>query len=526
METQVYTFDFETDPFEAGRIPEPFCVGVYDGTTFHSHWGEAESVVNWILEFIEEAPEGAIFYAHNGGKFDFHFFKEHLEGDIKIIAARITKAMVNGKEIRDSYSLIPIPLGAYKKTDISYWKMEATHRNHFKGEIISYLKDDCVYLYTLITEFIKEFGIALTMAGAAMRELKKFTQVDRMTSQVQDEFFRNFFYGGRTQCFESGVQKGDFKCYDVNSMYPAVMKDFQHPASVDYTSYTGKHAYSILEHCDFAIIEATNNNALPCVVKDERGTRLDFTVKRGKFHATGHEIRAGLETGLIKIHKVIVAFKANRHVNFADFIEHYYSARMEAKARGDDLRVLFYKLIMNSSYGKFAQNPEHFKDWCLVDNQALPFPWLPQHEFDNGLIIYSRPTIKPHYIFRYNVMTAASITGAARAQLMRGLHKATRPVYCDTDGIICEHLDAELDEKKLGAWKYEGSGDTIAIAGKKMYALNKDGQSIKIASKGVRLTGKQIFEVAGGAEIVYENIAPTFNIAKETRFIKRRVKAT
>jgi len=181
---------------------------------------------------------------------------------------------------------------------------------------------------------------------------------------------------------------------------------------------------------------------------------------------------------------------------------------------------------MNSAYGKFAQNPDGFKDWCIVDNEALPMPWLPEHEFDNGWIIYSRPTTKPHSIFRYNVMTAASITGAARAMLLRGLHGAVNPIYCDTDSIICESLDGDLDEYRLGAWKQEACGDRVAIAGKKLYAVTNKGELVKHACKGVRITPSQIFDVAEGSEVLYENMAPTFSLTKKTKFIKRRVRAT
>lgn len=522
---KIYAFDFETTPFKFERVPEPFACGLFDGQEYKYIWGEPEIVIDWLLARMEEAPEGSIFYAHNGGKFDFHFFKEHFRGEAKIIAARIAKARIGHIEVRDSYSMIPVPLSAYDKTEIEYWKMDSENREDYKEEILEYLENDCRILWELVTEFINEFGMSLTMAGAAIKQLKNFHEFQRIKSEKTDKFFRKYYYGGRVQCLKSGVLRGSWKLYDVNSMYPYVMSNYDHPVSESFNVYTGANAIRILERCDFAVITAIQDNCLPCL-KERRFEGLDFTKPRGEFAATGHEIRAGLETGRLRILSVKHAIKATQHIRFDDFITHFWEARKKAKKTGDRLRDLFYKLVMNSAYGKFAQNPENFKDWIMVDDELLELPWFPEHQFDNGLIIYSRPTTKPHSIFRYNIMTAASITGAARAQLMRGLHNAVNPIYCDTDSVVCEALNEKLDEKELGAWKLEATGDCMAIAGKKLYALFDGGRAVKTACKGVNLLASEIMDVARGAEIVHENQAPTFSVKGDPRFIKRRVRKT
>lgn len=523
----VWTFDFETDPFKYNRVPKPFCVGNYTGNKYGSCWGDAQTCIDWIINEFENAPDNTVAYAHNGGKFDVHFFKEHIKGDMKIIGARIAECKVGNVTIRDSFSLLPVPLGGMEKTEIEYDKMEADVRDQHKEEILSYLKDDCVFLHNHLTEFIKLFGTHLTMAGAAITELKKFHDVDKIKSESLDKQFRKFYYGGRVQCLKRGVLTGNFKVYDVNSMYPSVMKDYQHPVSSEFINYVGKSARAIVERCDFARIRARNYGALPKVINEGTAkAKLSFEESEGEFYATGHEIRAGLKTGRLEILDVMQAYKAQRHGTFAEFIDYFYGMRMDAKAKGDKMLTLFFKLIMNSAYGKFAQNPDGFKDWRIVDDEHLPFPWLPEHEFDNGWIIYARPTTKPLSIFRYNVMTAASITGAARAMLMEGLHNSINPVYCDTDSIICEGLDGDLDESRLGAWKLEAQGDSIAIAGKKLYAVKNGTELVKHACKGVRITPSQIYDVANGQEVLYKNQAPTFSLMKDTKFITRRVRAT
>ena len=145
--------------------------------------------------------------------------------------------------------------------------------------------------------------------------------------------------------------------------------------------------------------------------------------------------------------------------------------------------------------------------------------------------IYAAPQrIRPNSFF--NVATAASITSAARANLLRGIQAASRPVYCDTDSVICEALNPSsyngivLDPHELGAWDIEAEGDTLAIAGKKLYALFNQGEPIKKASKGVKLTAEQIKRVAMGETISYSHPVPKFRFGKEPLFTERVIKAT
>jgi hypothetical protein len=109
---------------------------------------------------------------------------------------------------------------------------------------------------------------------------------------------------------------------------------------------------------------------------------------------------------------------------------------------------------------------------------------------------------------------------------MRALAVADRPVYCDTDSIICRGLALEHSASKLGAWKLEAEGDRIAIAGKKLYALMSGAECVKIASKGVRLSAAEVFRVAGGEIVTYKKEAPALGLNGATRYIERRIRAT
>lgn len=527
MTKNIYVFDFETDPFKWERIPEVFCVGVYDGQIFNYHWGDQDSCISFLCDCMGVAPAGSIFYAHNGGKFDFHFFKDRIRGKVQLIGSRIAKCYVDNVELRDSYSLLPFALDKYQKTKIDYEWFEKENRDKHKDAILSYLKDDCVFLHQLVTGFVDEFGMSLTAAGAAMKEFKKFHEFERMGNPERDAKYREYFYGGRVECLKKGVLEGNFHVYDVNSMYPSVMRNFEHPVSNDVITYSGRQLNNSIEHCDFIEVEGENFGAFPARTK----SGLSFNQDYGRFKVTGHEIRAALETGRFRIAKVHQSFRATERMKFENFIDHFFNSRLRAKEEGNKLLDLFYKLIMNSSYGKFAQNPEDFRDYELTHEvKSTSDGWVLEHEFQGSnppLFIWSIASQRPEHLSRFNVMTAASITGAARAQLMRGLHASINPLYCDTDSIICEGLAGDLDDSRLGAWKTEASGTKLAIAGKKMYVLfDANGEVVKQASKGVRISASDIVKVAKGKAIKYRNIAPTFSFVDKTRFIEREIKRT
>ncbi len=92
--------------------------------------------------------------------------------------------------------------------------------------------------------------------------------------------------------------------------------------------------------------------------------------------------------------------------------------------------------------------------------------------------------------------------------------------------MICEDFQGDIDPNRLGAWKLEAEANRVAIAGRKMYALFKDGATVKQASKGVRLPASDIESVAAGGEVVTRNQAPTFSLRKKTHFISRTVRRT
>jgi hypothetical protein len=526
--------DLETDPFGLHKeVPKAFAAGFHDGSQTIMHWGP--DCISQMVESLKAIPTPLLIYAHNGGFFDFHYFLKYLLMNkfMKIINCRIVEARFEHHLFRDSYAILPFALKAYDKDEIDYDKFLPERREKHKDEILRYLTKDLTALYALVTRFHQEFGDKLTIGATAMSELSRFHPITITNKNYDDAFRPKFFFGGRTQCFASGVIKGDIRILDVNSMYPYVMGASKHPIG---TGHSESHREN--QTMDFIEVEGKNYGAFPKRLEDNS---LDFTVEEGIFSVTGHEYWAALETRSFKPTRVIRTIQWRDRGSFDRFVEHFYDRRQIAKRDQDRVMELFCKFILNSAYGKFAQNPKNFKEyfitrrdqlpprfhWCTKNcppPQDCPKLWCPTYETLEWTI-WDKPVSFGRY---YNIATGASITGAARAHLLRGLYRTAEPLYCDTDSIICRGgVRVPISQTELGAWKVEASGASVAIAGKKLYALfDKRNQCLKKAHKGALLTPQEIRAIAKGDEAETANPVPKFGLDGSVKFTHRRIRKT
>jgi hypothetical protein len=535
----IAVIDLETDPFLYGRIPKPFAAGFYSTELgFISFWGV--DCIDALLSFLNTLQIPHLIYAHNGGKFDYMYFVDRLDNPIKIINGRIAKAKFGIHELRDSYSIMPMPLSNYKKDEIDYSHFEVDKREKHKTKIIEYLKGDCIYLHELVTAFVERFGTKLTIGSTAIAELRKLTEFET-TGATFDSVFRPFYYGGRVECFKPGIHKGKFKVIDVNSMYPFVMREYSHPAGSEYLSVSDPEIDKNGELIGYegetylAIVIARNKGALPF----REISSLNFNKGYAEFYATSHEIKVALKYKKIEILKVKAAYTFFDEMDFTEYIDKYSAEKVAAKENDDKVAEIFAKFLLNSLYGKFGSNPDNYFDYHILKHgEEIPAEWLGYddkgiygienwtlHESHPECEIWKKPS--PHHRF-FNVATAASITGAARAVLLDAIYKIKSPFYCDTDSIIFQGSSnyLNLDKSKLGAWKLEATGDRLAIAGKKLYALMNNSECVKLASKGARLAPGDIFNLCKGETIEWKNNAPNMKMSGDAKFVKRNIRMT
>lgn len=574
LDKRIGVVDLETDPFKYDRKPEPFCAGfALDDGSYTDFWGDdcVDAFFEYLFELdqkLAEQGEELVIYAHNGGKFDFHYFMNYLDDDSRpfMINQRIVKINFNNIEFRDSYSIMPVALRKlmttkWAKKEIDYAKMERLFREENKAEILEYLRYDCMTLLENVKDFIDRFGWRITIASTALPLLRSFHGFTDMDGD-QDATIRPFYKGGRVQCFRTGILHGDFIMVDSNSAYAAAMHDYDHPVSAV------PRPEKDLEKLDFAVVDATSRGCLG--IGD--GLGFYFPNTRTKFFATSHEIRAGLDTGTLDVHRVVQGWRFTYHDRFDRFVDHFYGLRTQASDAGDIAGKEFYKLVLNSPYGKLCQSTAKYRDY-LVNPASTPLPaygpiewgeidgkkvclkspqgWRPDFSVP-GMQVWSRPKRNAGEMF-FNIAAGASITGAARAGLWRAVCASEGVAYCDTDSLICERFHGDMHETRLGAWKVEARGDAVLVAGKKMYAflsktkpvvsakwtaseveehtrpLTIDGTDfylVKKAHKGVQLRTEQILEIVHGGTVEVPNESPTFGLGGKVSFVKRRVKMT
>lgn len=611
----VATFDIETDPFKSGRKPEPFSFGFYNGEQsfeivtahpsdedkkFLEHWETlskeekrelnnkkrtvnrriaktrtreekviAEKYVDFwsedpaevkeqFIEHLETLDTPHLIFAHNGGKFDYMFFHKYIRGSAFVINGRLvewTYTTRNGVThvLRDSYAILPISLGSGgNKLDIDYRKMEKAVRLNHKEEILIYLKQDCVALYDLCLAFKNKFGKwFMTLASASYSRIKERYSIENTYNEFDTEF-RQYYFGGRCQAFQSGEIRGDIEVYDVNSMYPYAMSEFIHPLSKHY--YTDDTINE--EETFFIKWRGINKGALP--VRLPNGS-INFDQEEGVFFSSIHEYRVALKYDLIIVDEII---ETHNWVTFGNFKEHIDICKeaKETAEKGSNAYILA-KLEMNSGYGKFAQDCRKYKDYEFADPETISDNPNATILENNEFTLICTPS---EGIERFNnVAIAASITGASRAMMLEALIEFKRAgaviYYCDTDSVICSKPKRDVEKlnfhpTRLGAWDKEKTGDLIYIGGKKIYSLFDKGDCVKIASKGVRVVPRDIYEflpanptpadikeakrimeniggneiknVALGGTFNFKNDAPSLKLDGEHLFIERNMRLT
>ena len=353
-----------------------------------------------------------------------------------------------------------------------------------------------------------------------MKEIKKLHKFDCLDAEQDARIRDRYYYGGRVQCFEKGILKPSsgerIACYDINQSYPCSMRNFLHPIGVPSFS-----CGPIQDSTFFVTVDGYSNGCLP---KRDNDDSLSFPIGSGIFSVSIHEYRAALDTNSFIPYKVVECVNFEKVGTFADFVDRFHGLRKQAKLDGNKLFSEFYKRVCNSGYGKFSQCPDNYKDYLIKSIGEYVEGYEEEYIIGN-VVLWSKDS---EDVSRYNVATGASITGCSRSFLIRALATAVRPMYCDTDSIICERLgpESEYDDYKLGAWKTEKVGDKFALAGRKLYALFDGDECLKYACKGVRLTPQQIEAVADGGKVTWKKDAPTFSFKRGTRFIHRDIEMT
>jgi hypothetical protein len=289
-----------------------------------------------------------VFYAHNGGRFDFVYLAKWLSSHMKIrlINNRLASAHLGEAVLRDSFCIFPESLDKYQKDKIDYAKFEKKVRRHHMPEIEKYLEGDCKYLYELVDKWREEYGSNLTIASTGFAFWRKKCDIPafRTTSNFYDKF-HDFYFGGRVEAFKKGVMpRKEWKVYDINSAYPHAMRH-DHAWGKDYQHNNGWPPD--LERA-FLKFKSPSVGAFPLRDKTKIWFPADGEIR--EFSCTGWEVKAALDTGALsrKDFKSMEYWQFFASMNFTKYVDHFYEIKRGAKK--GTLDYLFAKLLMNSLY--------------------------------------------------------------------------------------------------------------------------------------------------------------------------------
>jgi hypothetical protein len=544
---RVFTIDAETDPFDGTTDIQPYLWDIFDG--------EDHTTIETVKEchaFFQANP--GLYYAHNGGRFDFHLggFCDPIESGSEVLAinGRLVRFKMLGCEFRDSFAILPSALsklgqGAHHKKTIDYAKMHRKTRAAHMHEIRAYIRSDTETLWHAVAAFRATYGTGLTLAGAAFQQLKATMGKPFETlNKGKDALVRRYYFGGRVEAFHKGAIANPFKVFDIASAYPRAMIE-EHPAGTCIDIDRPKVSAAIIGQAFYTCV-AVSRGALPYL--DAKGA-LTFPNdgEHRVFRCTGWELQAGLDTKTVKIVEITARVRFSKTQNFESFVDKFY--KLKAEVPKDSHARLFAKLILNGAYGKTGANPEKYARQIVISEEEKG-AYLLEGWRDGGTLgknCFVDRKLEEDEARYIHVGVAASITGWVRAYLWRAICKARksggRVLYCDTDSITVQGATIKTGDK-LGDWTLDGDCASGGIAGKKLYAFKLTNEVYermcaaakvkgeekpsqwKTACKGGRLTEYQIMRVVRGATIEWKNNAPTYSISRGVRMMKRKIKGT
>lgn len=334
-------------------------------------------------------------------------------------------------------------------------------------------------------------------SGESYDMMEPFSQPGMLQA---DEFCEGAYYGGRCEVFRRGCADGPLYYYDIASAYPWAMRQalplyFQgfepgakwgEPELEKILSHHGvSDAYVHIPEGTFEIP--------PLPVRSKQG-KVVFA--EGKFHGrwTNAELLALYKRGKDKGVRIDVTCwaKFTGHHFARPFVDRFYALRKEAKETGDEGQSMIYKILLNSCYGKLAQQLEQS---CYVFGEAYEF--LRQAAAEDGNL---RPSPMPGVSeiveetpgpFRH-VAAGAYVTALARLKLLEGMETALRNgariYYCDTDSIVIDKKIRHWGKSKdLGSWEMESEFVTAEFLCPKVYrAVDTEGK-LTLKAKGTNL---------------------------------------
>jgi hypothetical protein len=459
---------------------------------------------------------------------------------------------------RDSLTLLPSSLNSLARTlcpqlgskgSIPHEDIRVDNLSILREQLVEYLIQDIRLLggvmqkaqYIYYTEFQVDILGSITLSALAMRIYRTSfydpnTFPIHIPSRNEDTFIRRGYYGGHA---DSYIPYGkNLYYYDVNSLYPFVMKEFNMPSGkpVWNGNLEGQdlsNLYGFIE----AYVVCPRTITRPFLPYRDHNDTLLFPTGRfvGVYYSEELKYAKDLGYRIIPLKGYLFEEKPSP---FASFVSTLFAKRKEAREGGNDAMAYVYKILMNSLYGRFGIKPE---STTTVICDRAQYDELIQK--DN--LIWGDRLSDHTYIVNYlsnashasdldwnppkisAVQIAAAITACARIHMYKYIGREDC-YYTDTDSAILgsplpeDEISMELGKLKLEHFVKEG-----IFLGPKLYGLDTDGEYIvKHKGLGKHLVDYEWFksQYADLSRTMALTVERNFNINWRTLEIEKTLK--
>lgn len=482
-----------------------------------------------ISALVKKHKSLKTIYFHNFSRFDGilllkHIACKHQKYKLKPLMRNnrlYELAVYSGKKMlfrfRDSYNLLPSSLSELAKSlcpdlgtkgSIPYDKVTPESLVSMRPILEDYMKQDIYLLggvmkkaqdiYWNLYKVDIESKITLSSLALSIFRMRYYDASCfpiHIPSRNEDNFIRHAYYGGHTDVY---MPKGeDLYYYDVNSLYPFVMKEYPMPGGVPvwYGNLEDRDLDGMLGFIEAYVVcpKTIKKPFLP--YRDKEGTLFFPT---GEFVGVyySEELKFAREIGYTVIPISGYLFE-KKESPFREFVSAIFSSRLEAKKSGNDALSYVYKTLMNSLYGRFGINPiGTITEVCDYEDEERrklfirKTNMISSYELSDSkyIITYHSNTESDYWDPPKNsaIQLAAAITAYARIYMYPYTSREDC-YYTDTDSVVLSKpLPEELISSSiLGLFKLE---DRIVqgyfLAPKAYYYIDEKGKNT-VKYKGI-----------------------------------------
>lgn len=411
-----------------------------------------------------------------------------------------------------------------------------------KTKLIKYCIKDTVILDNILYKFrqqlIRDYGIditwSLSIASLSFNIYRKlFLKDNKIEKQLYNTnkqiFIQSTYLGGMCEIYKPYGK--NLYLYDINSSYPNVMFKYEFPSGIgkvikreDIKNINLENFFGFLS----VRILVSKEEYAPIIGKKDFSGRLIFPTGEFDVNIFSEELKYAIKNTKTKILKIYFAYEYEKKYLFKEFIDHFYTKRLNAKKNKNNTLQYIYKLILNSLYGRFGLKPNktitkilNLKEltdrnkylaieilYSITNEYIIDDMIIVIFELTNDLIMnqnYEKLEIKNEVKEQINILIrensyqkthtntavqiASAITAYGRIELDKHKRLAWKNkaniYYCDTDSLVTDKKININNLYNLGELKLEKIIKEAYFLAPKIYAYIDINNIKTIKFKGV-----------------------------------------